>query len=49
MGISSHGNTGTLGAGDRAGTSQVGAYAKEWEGELHPFTWECHRTKDNDD
>lgn len=47
MGISSHANTGTLGAGDQAGASRVGVYGKEWEGESHPFTWECHRTKDN--
>lgn len=47
MGISSHDNPGTLGAGDQAGTSQVGIDAKEWEGEFHPFKWKCHRTKDN--
>lgn len=45
MGVSSHGNTGTLGTGDQVGTSQVGIEAKEWEAEFHPFKRKCHRTQ----
>lgn len=32
MGISSHANTGTLGAGDQAGASRVGVYTKSGKG-----------------